>query len=81
MNFRTIIARALGFVLLFSMVACQKRKRHPAVPTPVLSTDIDLGHGYVRRDGAIHFIGGGITGTGADATRIDMPSPGCSRRS
>jgi hypothetical protein len=41
----------------------------------VRSTDTDLGHGYVRRDGAIHFIGGGITGTGANATRIDTPSP------
>ena len=41
----------------------------------MLATDTDLGHGYVRRDGAIHFIGGGITGTGANATRIDMPSP------
>ncbi|MCU0749955.1 MAG: DKNYY domain-containing protein, partial [Akkermansiaceae bacterium] len=44
-------------------------------PSPVLSTDTDLGHGYVRRDGAIHFIGGGVTGSGANATRIDTPSP------
>lgn len=40
-----------------------------------LSADTDLGHGYVRRDGTIHFIGGGTTGIGANATRIDMPSP------
>jgi hypothetical protein len=70
-----IITRALGFVLLFSMAACQKKETAPSGPSPVLSTDIDLGHGYVRRDGAIHFIGGGITGTGANATRIDTPSP------
>jgi hypothetical protein len=42
---------------------------------PQLPGDVDLGHGYVRRDGAIHFIGGGITGTGDNATRIDTPSP------
>jgi hypothetical protein len=75
MNFRTIITSAIGFVLLFSMVACQRKETAPGGPTPVLSTDADLGHGYVRRDGAIHFIGGGITGTGANATRIDTPSP------
>ena len=46
----------------------------------MLSTDTDLGHGYVRRDGAIHFIGGGITGTGANATRIDTPSPALLRK-
>ena len=75
MNTQTIIARALGFVVLLGMAACQKEDTAPRGPTPVLSTDADLGHGYVRRDGAIHFIGGGVTGTGADATRIDMPSP------
>jgi hypothetical protein len=75
MNRPMIIARALGLVLLFGMVACQKKEAAPSGPSPVLSTDTDLGHGYVRRDGAIHFIGGGITGTGANATRIDMPSP------
>lgn len=69
------ITHALGFVLLFSMAACQKKETAHSGPSPVLSTDIDLGHGYVRRDGAIHFIGGGITGTGANATRIDTPSP------
>jgi hypothetical protein len=36
---------------------------------------VDLGHGYVRRDGAIHFLSGGTTGTGANATRIDTPAP------
>jgi DKNYY family len=75
MNFRIILTRALAFVLLISMVACQKEETAPGGPSPVLSTDTDLGHGYVRREGAIHFIGGGITGTGANATRIDTPSP------
>lgn len=77
MNRPMIIARAFGFgfVLLFGMVACQKKEIKARGPSPVLSTDTDLGHGYVRRDGAIHFIGGGTTGTGDSATRIDMPSP------
>ena len=66
---------ALGLVLPLAMVACREKEAAPSGPSPVLSTDTDLGHGYVRRDGVIHFIGGGITGTGADATRIDMPSP------
>lgn len=44
-------------------------------PSPLRPTDVVLGHGYVRRDGAIHFLGGGTTGQGADATRIDRPSP------
>lgn len=43
-------------------------------PLPMRPTDVALGHGYVRRDGAIHFLGGGKTGIGADATRIDRPS-------
>lgn len=77
MNRPMIIARALGlgFVLFLGMAACQKKEAAHRGPSPVLSTDRDLGHGYVRRDGAIHFIGGGTTGTGANATRIDMPSP------
>lgn len=75
MNRPVIIARVLGFLFLLGMVACQEKKAAPRGASPVLSTDTDLGHGYVRRDGAVHFIGGGITGTGADATRIDMPSP------
>jgi hypothetical protein len=75
MNRPMIIARALGLLLLFSMVACRKKEAAPSGPSTVLSTDSVLGHGYVRRDGAIHFIGGGVTGTGANATRIDMPSP------
>lgn len=36
--------------------------------------DEDLGFGYVRRGGHIHFIGGGKTGSGPDGTRIDRPS-------
>ena len=75
MNTKAIITHSLGFVLLFSMAACQKEDTAQRGPSLVLSTDKDLGHGYVRRDGAIHFIGGGITGTGANATRIDTPSP------
>ncbi len=65
------------FVLLsfLSLAACQKKETASSAPTLPLATDIDLGHGYVRRDGAIHYIGGGTTGTGANATRIDMPSP------
>jgi hypothetical protein len=75
MSFKSLIHRTLGLVLLFCLVACQSEEAAKRGPSPVLSTDADLGHGYVRRDGAIHFIGGGITGTGADATRIDTPSP------
>jgi hypothetical protein len=72
MNLRAIIPGALFF---FAIVACEKKQTTNTTPSPALATDTDLGHGYVRRDGAIHFIGGGITGTGANATRIDMPSP------
>ena len=71
----THITRAFCFLLLFCIIACQKEEMVDRGPSPVLPTDTDLGHGYVRRDGAIHFIGGGITGTGANATRIDTPSP------
>lgn len=45
-------------------------------PPGQLAGDVDLGHGYVRRGGAIHFIGGGRTGKGFGDTRIDRPSPG-----
>ncbi len=75
MNIRAMITRTLGLLLFLSITACQKKETTSTAPTPPLSTDTDLGHGYVRRDGAIHFIGGGTTGTGANATRIDMPSP------
>lgn len=34
----------------------------------------DLGHGYVRKNGRIHFTERGVTGDGFDATRIDTPS-------
>jgi hypothetical protein len=57
------------------MAAFQTSASADGQPLPMRPTDVDLGQGYVRRDGAIHFIGGGITGTGADATRIDTPSP------
>ena len=73
MNSRAIIT--LGLLLLLAIPSCQKKETAGSPPSSPLSTDTDLGHGYVRRDGAIHFIGGGITGTGADATRIDTPSP------
>jgi hypothetical protein len=75
MNTRAILTRTLGLLLFLSITACQKKETTSTAPTPPLSTDTDLGHGYVRRDGAIHYIGGGTTGTGANATRIDMPSP------
>lgn len=75
MNSKAFITHALGCLLLFSTAACQQKEAAPRGPSPVIATDTVLGHGYVRRDGAIHFIGGGTTGTGANATRIDMPSP------
>ncbi len=75
MNTRAILTSTIGLLLFLSITACQKKETASTAPSPPLSTDTDLGHGYVRRDGAIHFIGGGITGTGANATRIDLPSP------
>lgn len=75
MNSKAFIAQALGLVLLLCTAAGQTKEIAPKGASPVLPGDTDLGNGYVRRDGAIHFIGGGITGTGANATRIDMPSP------
>lgn len=73
MNTRAVIT--LTLLLLLAIPACQKKETASTAATPPLPTDTDLGHGYVRRDGTIHFIGGGTTGTGANATRIDMPSP------
>jgi DKNYY family len=70
-----LLLQLIGLLFCLFITACQKKQTASSAPTPPLATDIDLGHGYVRRDGAIHFIGGGITGTGANATRIDMPSP------
>jgi hypothetical protein len=80
MNVNTIIIRMLGLMLLLCVAACSQDETKTgdgtaAAPNQQRPTDVDLGHGYVRRDGAIHFIGGGATGTGADATRIDTPSP------
>lgn len=80
MTIHKIIALTLGLLLLPCVAACEQKKTAGGggaapSPAPKLATDVDLGHGYVRRDGAIHFIGGGITGTGANATRIDTPSP------
>ena len=75
MKTKTFISHTLGLVLLLGTAAGQAKEIAPKGPSPMLSTDTDLGHGYVRRDGAIHFIARGITGTGANATRIDMPSP------
>jgi hypothetical protein len=77
---RTNITRSLWLVMLLSLAACRQEGAPGggtagSGPSPTLPGDVDLGHGYVRRAGAIHFIGGGITGTGADVTRIDMPSP------
>jgi hypothetical protein len=66
----------LALLLLHPPVSAQQggpaANQEAAKPLP---TDVVLGHGYVKRNGAIHFIGGGVTGTGANATRIDMPSP------
>lgn len=76
MKTRIIITNTLC-MLLFMTMACQQERAQGAeanAPFPILPTDEVLGHGYVRRDGAIHFIGGGTTGTGANATRIDTPS-------
>jgi hypothetical protein len=76
----TRITRTLFLLLLLSVAACQQKDAqgdgNGSSPNPNLPTDIDLGHGYVKRDGTIHFIGGGTTGTGANATRIDTPSWG-----
>ena len=81
MKTQTTIASALLFLCLLPVAACgQKDKQSDgggnASPKPQAPADVELGHGYVRKDGAIHFIGGGTTGTGADATRIDTPSRG-----
>lgn len=74
MNSRFLIARALGLLLLCTLAACYQKETPPRGPTPRLATDTDLGHGYVRRDGTIHFLGGGVTGAGPNETRIDTPS-------
>lgn len=75
MSTQTIISHTLCLLLFLCMVACQKKETAQSSSSPSSGGETDLGHGYVRRDGVIHFIGGGTTGTGADATRIDMPSP------
>lgn len=73
---RIIITSAIALLLLPTLAYGQRNEpaenNHAAQPLP---TDVILGHGYVKRNGAIHFIGGGVTGVGANATRIDMPSP------
>jgi hypothetical protein len=58
MNTGAIIPRALGLLLFLSIPACEKKETTRSAPSPPSPTDTDLGHGYVRRDGAIHFIGG-----------------------
>jgi hypothetical protein len=80
MNSITLFTRALGCLVLLSTAACEDKPSPPRGPSPKLATDTDLGHGYVRRDGTIHFIGGGITGTGPNETRIDTPSPALLRK-
>ena len=75
MNVTDHLQRTLAFAALVTLAACQPEEGGVGAATAMLPTDIDLGHGYVKRDGAIHFIGGGITGKGANATRIDTPSP------
>ncbi len=76
MKWQTILTHASTLLLAGFLTACDRNAYigNPA-PSPQLPGDVDLGHGYVRRDGAIHFLGGGTTGTGANATRIDMPAP------
>ncbi|MCH1502888.1 MAG: DKNYY domain-containing protein [Verrucomicrobiales bacterium] len=79
MNRHTIIIHTLGTLLLLPLLAGQQEEagKNRATDPPTAQqrpNDVDLGHGYVRRNGAIHFIGGGKTSTGADATRIDTPS-------
>jgi hypothetical protein len=73
---RIIITSAIALLLLPPLAYGQRNEpaenNQAAQPLP---TDVILGHGYVKRNGAIHFIGGGMTGVGANATRIDMPSP------
>lgn len=80
MSSLTLFTRALGCLLLLSTAACEDKPSPPRGPSPKLATDTDLGHGYVRRDGTIHFLGGGVTGTGANDTRIDTPSPALIRK-
>lgn len=76
MNWHVILIRSFLLFLAVCLTACDRGKYvGNAASSPPLPTDVDLGHGYVRRDSAIHFVGGGTTGTGANATRIDMPSP------
>lgn len=79
MNTHRVVTSTLGVLFLLPVVACQQEEAGAdgaAAPLPgKRPTDVDLGHGYVRRAGAIHFIGGGTTGTGDNATRIDTPSP------
>lgn len=81
MKSRIIINNTLCMLLFLPLAASQQqgsagRDADASTPIPIRPTDVELGHGYVRRDDAIHFIGGGTTGTGANATRIDTPSPG-----
>ena len=76
MKTRATLTAAITLVLLHPHVCAQENGPAPdGAAAQALPADEILGHGYVRRNGAIHFIGGGITGAGANATRIDMPSP------
>jgi hypothetical protein len=63
--------------LAFFNVACQSQSDDgkTGVASGQSASDISLGHGYVRRGETIHFLGGEITGSGVNATRIDRPSP------
>ena len=77
MKIRNIIhiTGSFAFLLLPVASAQQNGPAENAGAAKPLATDTVLGHGYVKRNGTIHFIGGGVTGVGANATRIDMPSP------
>jgi hypothetical protein len=74
------IVHAVGWFLMLLLPACRQEESKKdgaanSAPNPQIFTNTDLSHGYVRRGGAIHFLGGGTTGTGENATRIDTPSP------
>lgn len=76
MKWQIILTRTYLLLVAICLTACDRVPyKGNAASNPLLPTDADLGHGYVRRDGAIHFLGGGTTGYGENATRIDMPSP------
>ncbi len=71
---KTLLSSCLLAILL--LPSCQNEQPRPVDQgaTLPLPGDIELGHGYVKRNGTIHYLGGGQTGVGENATRIDTPS-------